>query len=508
MPRYGNPGSRGSSLIASLLGLAIVLPASAWAGTGHAVPELPVEEIVLDNGFRLLLVERRAQATVEAGWVIETGSFHDPPGRAGMSHLVEHLSFKGTRTIGTRSWGEERKLLKREDRLVADIERLESAGARRGRIEELRQELAAVRRAAAAQARLGELSLLYSEAGATGLNAHTFKDFTIHLVTVPAEKLELWFWLEADRLLEPVLREFWKEAGVIREERRQRVGSRPGGRQDEHFESLFWGDSAYAHRPLGHPSEVRSISRPEAERFLERNFTPVRLTAVLVGPIDRKRALDLATRYFGRLRGGQVSESVDAKRVESASPLRGAAPDSWRTSCECPTQLRVLYGAVPFGHPDAHPLQVLSGILNGRSGRLSLSMVLERELASSANSWFQGYRHAGLFGIRAVAKGDRSPETLLDAWDEQVAALAEAPPTADEVGRVRAQLAAGAFRRLRQPSNLRTQLLVYAGLGDWREISSGPAKLLQVTPADVQRVARAYLKDARRAVAFYEDASP
>ncbi len=473
---------------------------------------LPIEEIVLANGFRLLLVDRPTQSTVEAGWVIPTGSFDDPEGAAGMSHLLEHLLFKGTKTIGTRSYEREKPLLDEEDRLTAELERLPASGKRRQRRASLLEALSDVRRRATALARLGELSLHYSEAGATGLNAHTFKDFALHLVTLPAEKLELWFWLESDRLSNPVLREFHKEITVIGEERRQRIESTPGGEQDEAFEARFWGASNYAHRPLGRPPELQSISRSEARAFFDYWFQPDRLTAVLVGDLGSADVRKLAELYFGRLRPRNGRRAELAANAARAAQRRAATtvPDRtepWRTNCACATQLRVLYPAVSFHHPDSYPLQVLSGVLNGRAGRLHRSLVVDRRLARSTASRLQAYRHEGLFALDAEPTGTHSPENLLEAWNEELSALHREPPAALEVTRVRNQLAADALRRLQDPAILRTQLLVYAGLGHWREIYAGPANLLEVTPGDVQRVSRTYLTPERSSIAFYQGPS-
>ncbi|MFQ5524805.1 MAG: M16 family metallopeptidase [Thermoanaerobaculia bacterium] len=467
---------------------------------------LPVQEIVLSNGFRLLLVSRPMQATVAAGWVVETGSFDDPVGAAGMSHLLEHLLFKGSRLIGTRSFAEERPLLEREDELTAELRRLASRGSRAEKQTELRRELEQVRTQATALARLGEFSLLYSEAGATDLNAHTFKDFAAYLVTVPAGKLEIWFWLESDRLLNPVLREFGKEAGIILEERRQRVESVPGGAEDAAFEEHFWGDSGYAHRPLGRPAELASIVRPEARDFFEQWFRADRLTAVLVGSFEAQRVRELGERYFGRL--PKKTTSPPSARNAAPSPRTNGPPAPWLAECACATRLRVLYPAVPFGHPDSYPLQVLSGVLNGRAGRLHRSLVIEEEIARSARSRFQSYRHAGFFSVIAESKGGHSPERLLAAWDAELAGLIDKPLGELEIGRVKSQMAANAYRSLQDPANLRTQLLVYAGLGDWQEISRGPAHVLRVSAADVRRVAREYLGADRRSIAYFEGTSP
>lgn len=461
---------------------------------------LSVETVVLDNGMTLLVVPRPGHSVVHVGWVVPTGSYDDPPGASGMAHLVEHLLFKGSQRIGTTSYEREKPILDEEDRI---IEKLATLGpAKDKKRSQLAQRLEEVRRQATELARLGEYSLLYSEAGATGLNAFTFKDFTMHLASVPSEKLELWFWLEADRFAQPVLREFYKEVDVVLEERRQRIEATSTGRQDEEFNRSFWNGSGYGRATLGTPEELVRIARPEAMLFMKQALAPERLTAVFVGGVDAKMVRKLGNLYLGQLQNGQ-SAPPSAQEPSAGDSDRTADNSRWTAECECPTQVKVYYPAVPFGAEDSYPLQVLAGVLNGRSGRLHKTLVREEELGRSAEATFQPYRHAGVFAFTGVTKGVTQPEDLIAAWDREVARLQETPPTSQEVERVRNQLAANGFRRLQDPANLRSQLLVYAGLGNWREISEGLEQVRRVTPDDVQHVARKYLKSAGRTVGVY-----
>ena len=131
-----------------------------------------------------------------------------------------------------------------------------------GQKEELETGLLSLRKQARAITALGEFSLLYAEHGATGLNANTLRDLTLYYVTLPAEKIELWFWLESERLLQPVFREFAKEIQVVQEERRMRVDSTPTGRQDEELRQRFWGDHPYRrHKRCPDRFEQRVVRR-------------------------------------------------------------------------------------------------------------------------------------------------------------------------------------------------------------------------------------------------------
>ena len=205
--------------------------------------QVPVKEIVLDNGMKVLLVVRKGAPNVAAGWVAKVGSVNEHSGVTGISHLFEHMMFKGTQTIGTRNIEEDLKLNLDLDRVKADLRGEEQTLAdkfRRGEIDDVKdpkarsprhqQLLAEFDRLNARQKALlvpNEFDKIYTSAGGTGMNAATSEDLTIYYIEVPANKMELWFWMESDRLSNPVFREFYTERNVVAEERRMRIDSTP-----------------------------------------------------------------------------------------------------------------------------------------------------------------------------------------------------------------------------------------------------------------------------------------
>ena len=136
------------------------------------------------------------------------------------------------------------------------------------------------------------------------MNAMTSYDFTMYFVNVPANKLELWFWMESDRLLNPVFREFYAERAVVHEERRLSTDSTPIGKYQEQFNAMFWESSPYSWPIVGWPSDLEGMTRDEALAFFDVYYAPNNLAAALVGDFDPDRAIALAERYFGRLSRG------------------------------------------------------------------------------------------------------------------------------------------------------------------------------------------------------------
>src|SRR5262249_24579628 len=128
-----------------------------------------------------------------------------------------------------------------------------------------------------------EMDALYTRSGGEGLNAFTNEDMTVYFVRVPANKLELWAWLEADRLLHPVFREFYSERDGVYGERRMRTESTPLGKYDEAFNATFWEASPYKWPVLGWPSDVSDISKAEADAYFATYYAPNNITGALVG---------------------------------------------------------------------------------------------------------------------------------------------------------------------------------------------------------------------------------
>ena len=454
------------------LALALGFAAVAAVRGNAASPSLPsgsastlaVEELALDNGLRVLLAPRPGPGLVAAAWAVRRGSGDEPRGGSGVAHLVEHLLHNGSTKV-----------------TASDYARL------------------------------------YTEAGAVGIDARTDRDLTAYFLQLPPERLELWFWLESDRLLHPAFGAVDRELRVIAEERRQRLEATALGPLEEELQRLFWGEHPYAATAGGRAADLARLTRADAEAFFATHYGAEDVTVVLVGNFAPAAAREMARRYFGRLprvRSAAAAETAAAPAASATSTAKNAAastpasppPAAGATgavdrTCACPPQARILYPTVAASEPDRAALDVLAGILSGRSGRLQHALVVERGLAFAAGARHDSGRRGGLFAVELESRGESAPQALVEAWDGEVARLLAAPPTAGEMERVRNQVTTGAWRGMREPLDFALRLLVADAQGGWRSLDSWPRAVLAVEPADVQRVARRYLVSERRLVA-------
>ncbi|MEK6281159.1 MAG: pitrilysin family protein [Acidobacteriota bacterium] len=476
--------------------------------------KVPVQEVVLDNGMRLLLVPRKGDPNIAAGWVARVGSVNERPGITGLSHLFEHMMFKGTHAIGTKNIEENLKLIKEMDQVRAELRQEQQALILKARLGEIpdakdpkyrserHKELLAKFDALTKREKeimvKDEFDRIYTTAGGSGMNAGTSNDFTVYFINVPANKLELWFWMESDRLRNPVFREFYSERDVVHEERRLRTDSTPTGKFNEQFESMFWMSSPYGWPVVGWPSDLEGITREEALDYFAINYAPNNLTAALVGDIDPARAVELAKKYFGTLpRGPRPPEPVRTSEMPQMAEKRMVA------YAETNPQVRVRYHTVAEGHPDAFALDILGSVLSGRTGRLYKSLVLQQQIANSAAGFQNGRKYEGLFELTGVAKPGKTPEEVEQALYKEIERLQKELVEANELQKVKNQYAAGVFRGIQANFGLMVQLLIRDNTRGWETINNDPARHQAVTPEDIRRVANTYFKPENRTIAIY-----
>jgi predicted Zn-dependent peptidase len=476
--------------------------------------QVPVQEYVLPNGLRLLMIPKKGDPTIAAGWIARVGSVNERPGITGLSHLFEHMMFKGTHEIGTKDIAKDLKLIAQMDAIKAKIRKEEQDQIKRLRLgqisnlqdpknrtprhNELLKELAQTEKAEKDLIVPNEFDKIYTNAGASGLNAQTSQDYTTYFINVPANKLELWFWMESDRLLNPVFREFYSERDVVHEERRMRTDSTPTGKFEEEFDALFWTSSPYSWPVIGWPSDLNGITREEAQSYFAVNYAPNNVSACLVGDFDPAKAKALADRYFGRLkRSPRPQPSVRTLEMEQMAEKRMLA------YAETNPEVEVRYHSVADGHVDEPALLVLGVLLSGQTGRLYKSLVLDQKIANAASAGQNGMKYEGYFTLSGVAKPESTPEAVEQALYKEIEKLQKEKVNDRELQKVKNQFAADNFRRLESRFLLMLQILYADGNRGWQSFNDDPKRIAAVTAADVQRVANTYFKPEHRAVALF-----
>jgi predicted Zn-dependent peptidase len=519
-------GARASARVVpvglALIGLAAVsAPPRAFAAkparstaASPSVTSPSVEEHVLGNGMRVLLVPRHLSPTVSCGWVAHVGSANERPGITGIAHLFEHMMFKGTHVIGTRDYALDAQLIDEQEAVMeemrAEISKLRAA-YRRGEIDDITRPEVKTPRMKQLEARFdslvakqranmikNEFDLVLQKNGASRINAFTNEDMTFYFYTLPANKLELYFWMEADRLKNRVFREFYSERDVVYEERRRSLESTPTGKFEESFNSTIWDASPYSWETIGWPSDVANITLAQANDFYDRFYAPQNLTAVIVGDFDPKQALAMAERYLGSIpRGRNPIPEMITMEVPQIAEKR------FYGEAETNPEVEIRWHAVPTVHKDIPAFTVLETLLNGDTGRLRKNLVLGDGPATSARAQLDDRKYEGLFGIDSEAKEGHAPEECEKAVYGELDKIANAGVPEDELQAAKNRFLTTTYRQLDGNFFLMIRYGIADARGDWHLADALATQVQGVSSADLQRIVKKYFTKENRAVAIY-----
>ena len=344
-----------------------------------------------------------------------------------------------------------------------------------------------------------EFDQIYSANGASGMNAFTMQDMTAYFVIVPANKLELWMWMESSRIYHPIFREFYAERDVVFEERRMRTDSTPLGKFEEEAEAALWQSVPYHWPVIGWPSDVSTISKAQADEFYATYYSPQNITLILVGDFKADDVEQLAKKYFERIpRGKKDPPDVITTEVPQLAEKRMYA------EAEANPQVDIEWHTVPFVHKDGPALRVLAELLGTRTGRLYKGLVLGSQVAANMEEPAQdGRKWAGDFDISGEAKNGKTPEDVEQGIYAELEKLKNTELPAEELQKVKNEFAAGQYRKLSSNMAILYQLIKDEGEGDWHKINDEGPEIQAVTAADVQRVAKKYFTKENRMVSIF-----
>lgn len=487
-----------------LAGVAIAVAAGgALQAQDLAAFEKRVTTRTLDNGLTLIVLERPEAPVFSFYTFVDVGSAQEVPGITGLAHMFEHMAFKGTHSIGTSDWAAEQKALARVEQAYHAYDRARRAPRPDAdRVAALEKEWQAAIAEADKFVVANEFSRIVDQAGGVGMNAGTGADQTVYFYSMPSNRFELWAYLESERFLEPVMREFYKERDVVMEERRMRTESNPIGRLVEQFITSAFTAHPYGQPVVGWPSDLRSFSATDAMEFYRTHYVPENITVAVVGDVRAAEAMPVLERYFGRL-----------PKRDAPGPLRTVEPEQI-------AERRVIVrdAAQPFylegyhrpaaTHPDNAVYNVISDLLSsGRTSRLYRSLVRDQKIAAAAFGFngFPGDKYPNLFAFLAVPTPGHTATEMEAAIAAELERLKTEDVSSEELQMVKTRAKADLIRSLANNAGLASQLAsAQAQYGDWREIFRAVDRIEKVTAADVRRIANLTFRDTNRTVAMIE----
>ena len=245
----------------------------------------------LDNGLTVVICERPEAPVFSFFTHVDAGSVQDPLGQTGLAHMFEHMAFKGTDKIGTTDYAAEKVALEKVEQAYAAYiaERDKPVGRDQQKLKDLEKAWKDAVTDANKYVKPNEFPQIVESNGGEDLNANTSDDETNYFYSFPENRLELWAYLESERFLHPVMREFYKERNVVIEERRMRTDSNPIGRLLEQFTTAAFQAHPY-HRPtIGWMSDLNSFSATDAKQFFDKYYIPSNMVVTVVGDVKASR---------------------------------------------------------------------------------------------------------------------------------------------------------------------------------------------------------------------------
>ena len=462
----------------------------------------------LANGLTVIVYERPEAPVFSFFTMVDAGSAQDPLSKTGLAHMFEHMAFKGTTTIGTKNYPAEKVALEKVEKIYAEYiaERDKIVNRDDKKVAELEAAWKAAIKDANQYVVVNQFGQIVESEGGEGMNAFTNYDETAYHYSFPSNRLELWAYLESDRFLHPVMRQFYDERNVVMEERRMRTDSNPIGRLLEQFDTAAFQASQYKRPTVGWMSDLSTFSATDAQDFFHHYYIPSNMVVAVVGDVKGAQAMAIIEKYFGQI----PSAPKPDERVTTEPPQNSERRVLLHEQSQ-PLYLEGYHRPDYRSKDDAVYDAIADLMSNGRTSRLYRSLVRDKKIAADAAgfSGLPGNKYPHLFAFYAFPLPGHTPAEMEKAIHEEIDRLKTQDISDDELKMIKTRAKAALIRGLADNEGLASQLAIYqARYGDWRELFRSVDRIDAVTKADIRRVANETFTPANRTVGIIETAPP
>ncbi len=458
----------------------------------------------LPNGLTIVICERPEAPVFSFFTMVDAGSAQDPMGKTGLAHMFEHMAFKGTDKIGTTDYAAEKPALEKVEAAYAAYiaERDKSVGRDQARLKQLEKSWKDAIAAADKYVVPNQFGKIVEQNGGEDLNAFTDYDETAYHYSFPVNRVELWAYLESERFLHPVMREFYKERNVVIEERRLRTDSNPNGRLEEQFNAAAFEAHPY-HRPtIGWMSDLNSFSATDAKKFFDEYYVPSNMVVAVAGDVKASEVLPIIEKYFGRLptrpKPDETTTTEPPQNSERNVVLKERSQPLYFEG----------YHRPDYRTKDDAVYDAITDLMSeGRTSRLYRALVRDKKIAAYAAGFtgIPGTKYPHLFAFYAVPLPGHTTQEMANAIHAEIDRLKKEDISDDELKMIKTRAKANLIRGLGDNGGLATQLAIYqTRYGDWRELFRSVDRIDQVTKADIRRVANETFADTNRTVGVIE----
>ena len=404
---------------------------------------IQVSEYKLDNGLRVFIYEDHFAPVVSTQISYRVGSYYEPKGLTGISHILEHMAFKGTKKYGAK-----------------------------------------------------EYNRIIEEAGGSE-NAYTSVDRTVYFANLRSDRYEIELELEADRMQNLLIspEAFIPEKAVVMEERRLREND-PYSGLFEQLDLVSYSYHPYRNPIIGFMADLERMTRDDVYHWYRNNYNPANAVVVLAGDVKPEEALRLVRKHFGKIKGTPVEE------IEYHEPAqRGERRFMLKRRVNQPA-LGIFYHTVPSEHEDMYALDVISMILSsGFSSRFEQNLVRIKGIAAEVSTYHQNLKYGGGFTIVGIPQKDVHIDDLEREIFSEIDDLKMNPVSDSELEKAKNKALAQAVYRQDSPERIGYYIgqLEITGRG-WREINNYPVEIQKVSKEKIMEVASEYFTQDNRTV--------
>jgi predicted Zn-dependent peptidase len=486
-------------IFAALVAVPVLLGISYGGEDPFLAMKSSIKEKTLNNGMKFIVLENHTSPVISFHLYADVGSAQEKDGTSGIAHLLEHLAFKGTTTVGTKDYASEKPILDEEDSVYEELMNEKfSSSPDKIKLAGLSARFAELEKKAKQYVVNNEYFDMLLGAGDAKVNAYTSTDATQYVNSLPSNKLEFWMSISSDRFLHPVFREFYKEKNVVMEERRLSLENNPQRRLLEDFFASAFKAHPYRRSVVGHMSDLERMTRKDVVNFYNEYYTPDNLCAVVVGDVDSKKVFSMAETYFGRLKKGHAEKS-----------LRTVEPEQWgerKVTVSAAAEPIVMIGYKRPSASDAsdNAIQALVHILGeGRSSRLNERLVKKDRIAAEVgvDSSSPGDKYPSMIMFYVVPIKGVSTDKIISAIDDEIKQISEKGVTETEIIKYKSVQKKMLIGMMKNNASMAKVLAYYQEIkGNWNKLFQDIDDMELLKPSDIKDAAAKYLIKKNRTI--------
>ncbi len=433
--------------------------------SGVELPER-IKHFSLDNGMNFYILPCPGTKVFTGITGVKAGSASERPGEEGIAHFLEHLCCKTVPSLNT----------------------VKGAGNKNGEL----------------------IAQLYASRGGRNSNALTDADTTQYHVSLPADALEFWFQVEAQRLKDLKINDLKRERDVVFEEWMQSIGSNPAGGLIDAFTKKAYPNHPYGHSVLGEPSDIRLFNIEKAMAFFKKNYIPGNMVAVLVGDVEKNNVHKLAAHFFGTI---PAAKTAHPHKSDKAKPLLINQIKEERVVIQSKSESLLLIGYRIPSYPSRDHLITLliMEILSGsNSARLDRELVFQKKMVSQINCFldFPGGKFPSLFMMEIVPFPSYKTGEIESVIFNHLERLKNEPVSEKEIQTAILHYEVQLYKSL--DGHLPTAQAIFKGAALYDDPGANFKKLeliKNVTAAEIKNTAAKVFKDSNRIVGVLKPGS-